>query len=52
MDEAVDEGSARLVTTQAAEENTSAHSEEGLFVVMRTGTVRYLRVTISKRRSA
>ena len=29
MDEAVDEGSARLVTTQAAEENTSAPSEKG-----------------------
>ena len=30
------------VTTQAAEENTSAHSEKGLLVVMSTGTVRYL----------
>ena len=28
------------VTTQAAEENTSAHSEKGLLVVMSTGTVR------------
>ena len=31
------------MTTQAAEENTSAHSEKGLLVVMRTGTVRYAR---------
>ena len=40
------------VTTQAAEENTSAHSEKGLLVVMSTGRERYLRVTTSKRRSA
>ena len=35
------------VTTQAAEENTSAHSEKGLFV-MSTGRERCLRVTTSK----
>ena len=36
------------VTTQAAEENTSADSERGLFVAMCTGRARILRVTTSK----